>query len=499
MNKKVALIGVILALVVIFIVNSMLENKAKTNPQDFTNIDKTQSSKFSEDGSEKVSPTIDNSSDELNAVLVALEDVKITQENQQTNLRSAMQEVKKLKEELVNKDKKIDSLNNKLKNGLKNVDSKLSQEKKRLEEKLIEEKTINQKLGVDNNKPVVVNDNEVPILNRPDNNNSLDQLVSYLPTKLAGALNNSDGKVTSAQLQNSKPGIVWYEADDAIVSETGDVTYPLSSEEISGVNFSNNTLQNDEQNKEDETKLSTVHEIYTIPADSTLWNAVSLGSMIGRVPKNGVLKNPYGFKVILSNENMATNGIYIPNLKNMVLSGYLEGDMLMECVRGTIDSATYTFLDGRVATTRAKGSGTSGSSNRDGLARISDQWGNECIPGTYVSTLKEYITYVGGTSSIASIGSLLRDAGSITTTDGTTITSTLASNASVSSVGGAALEGGAGAAQEFLEEQLGDAFSAVLIEAGENLVINIDQQIEIDYDTEGRQVVNYNNVEEFLN
>lgn len=216
-----------------------------------------------------------------------------------------------------------------------------------------------------------------------------------------------------------------------------------------------------------------------------------MSTMIGRVPISGSLSNPFRFKALVSSENLASNGLYIPNLKDMVVSGYLEGDMLLQCLRGTIDSATYTFNDGRVRTIK-------GGDSTNGLGWISDQWANPCIPGNYVSTIKEYLSLIGTTEGLASIGESLASSDSTTSTSGTTIT-TAVSGSTWSSALGAGLSGAADSASDFISERIDSAFDAVIVPSGRSLTINIETEMHIDYDTQGRKLVNQKNIEEYLN
>lgn len=492
MNKKVIIIVIVIVLLVLLSINQMVQNKAPAEGEVFTNIDKPQQSKFAAGGEQQAVTTTDNSSDELNAVLVALDEVNGKLGEQNLKVNGLVSQIKE-------KDQIIDSLEKQYKKNLRSMKSEMDVKINNIKEDITtnSDENINQELGVNNNPPKNVSDDYIPNLSRP--------LLAAIPERLSSVLDSGPAPINSASNKNSSSSnIVWYEADDVIVTTDSRGTevkkYPFTSEEISGLNLDSvldEVNQDSESDKETGNKrvgkTDTLHEIYTIPTDSSLWDAVSMGSMIGRVPKNGTLKNPYRFKAMLSNENMATNGIYIPNLKNMVVSGYLEGDMLMECVRGYVDSATYTFMDGRIATTNK------GTEHGEQIAHISDQWGNECIPGTYISTIKKYIAYVGGANALSGVGSLLSNAGNVTTVDGTSVTTTLANGITGSSVLGAAVEGGASAASDFISDELGDAFSAVIIEAGEPLVIHVDSQLNIDYDTEGRLIVNSDNVEEFLN
>lgn len=502
MSKKWVIIVLVLVLGIALTIKNMKDNRAVPDGTSFTDLADSTASAFGQGGTKAVVETSDNSSDELRAVLAEMTNLgkKVAELQGQVNDYKGNRpsaeiegDVGDIKRDLNLKNSEIETLNKKIESLQKNIRKENNTDFK-----------TNQQLGINNSIPktsVERSDDSIPVLSRP-NSKTQKQNKTASNGHQADKDNAPDNQNLSVETTST---IIWYASDDQVttVDKKGleIVTYPFTSLDISGVKISKDDedllLEQKEKSGRNTKQEITTHEIYTVPVNSTLWDAISMGSMIGRVPSGGTLKNPFRFKVLLSNDNMASNGIYIPNLKDMVLSGYLEGDMLLECVRGTIDSATYTFNDGRIATQGGEGKGDDSAGGQ--IAHISDQWGNECIPGTYVSTLDKYITYVGGASAISSVGELLSSAGSTTTTDGTSITKTISSSASGSSVLGSALEGAATATSDFIEDQLEDAFSAVLIEAGEPLVIHVDSQIRIDYDTNGRQIINNRNVEEFLN
>src|SRR5690606_8448516 len=65
---------------------------------------------------------------------------------------------------------------------------------------------------------------------------------------------------------------------------------------------------------------------YTIPARSTLLDNVAMTALIGIVPVDGKLKDPFPVKIIVGNDNLATNGLKIPGLKGAVFEGIAAGN-----------------------------------------------------------------------------------------------------------------------------------------------------------------------------
>jgi integrating conjugative element protein (TIGR03752 family) len=83
---------------------------------------------------------------------------------------------------------------------------------------------------------------------------------------------------------------------------------------------------------------------YTVPENSTLMGSTAMTGMIGRIPINGRVIDPYPFKIIVSSYNLATNGHHIPGLNGMIFSGVATGDLMLKCVSAKLYSVTYTQL-----------------------------------------------------------------------------------------------------------------------------------------------------------
>ncbi|MBD0788036.1 TIGR03752 family integrating conjugative element protein [Vibrio sp. Y2-5] len=505
MNKKIVLLGLLAAAAVVLLFFD--DGEAPVAPQP---VNTTPESKFApENTAIGKKAEIDNSSDELRAVLIEVRKLKSENEQLQDQVSKILskdatpdsnQAIQKLRRDFAEKNVAIDELNQKvaeLNEKNRNLANKVKEGVQTPPQASASSSSVDSDLGVDGTKPTSVSDDDIPILNRPadataSTNNSTQTVNSNTETV--------DGVDDSV--------IVWYEPDDAIIKtdQSGSektVTYPFTSTQISGVTLASAELESvgaeqDSQSvssKGEKKKENTLKPMYTVPANSTLWDVTAMSTMIGRVPVGGSLTNPYRFKALVSSENMASNGIFIPNLKDMVVSGYLEGDMLLKCLRGNIDSATYTFNDGTIRT--ISGSGSEGGA-AGGIGWISDKWANPCIPGTYVSTIKEYLALISGTSAIQAFGDALSDANTTTATSGDVIT-TVTSGSTLESAIGSGIADGASAGGDFIEKRLEDAFDAVVIEAGRSIVLHIEQEMDIDYDTQGRKIVYQNNVEEYLN
>ncbi|MDN2483943.1 TIGR03752 family integrating conjugative element protein [Vibrio agarivorans] len=319
-------------------------------------------------------------------------------------------------------------------------------------------------------------------------------LEGKLPT-----LTRPTGSTTSVASLPSEQELIsevlgWTKPDDVVIEEDNkgelSFSYPTSSDQIRTAQSPNRIgagQSTEEQaiNGIDEPE-SDLKPIYTIPAISTLWGATSMNAVIGRVPTGGTLTNPFRFKALIGHENLATNGHYIPGLKDMAVSGIAEGDYVLECARGTIDTVTYTFFDGTIQTVRDSNFGY-----------ISDRWGNSCIPGHYISNFKEYVTTAGSVSFIAALGGAIAESQITTEGTGDDKVREITGDA-MKYAGGTALQDSSNTIKELVDERMEDAFDAVWLEAGLELVINIENEVHVDYNINGRKLAHYDNIEEFL-
>ena len=95
-----------------------------------------------------------------------------------------------------------------------------------------------------------------------------------------------------------------------------------------------------------------VEPVYTIPKNSTLIGSTSMTALMGRVPINGSVEDPYPVKIIVGNENLTANGLELPEVSHMIFSGTATGDWTLSCVRADLTSVTYVFEDGTIQTSR---------------------------------------------------------------------------------------------------------------------------------------------------
>ncbi|MGG3793716.1 TIGR03752 family integrating conjugative element protein [Pseudomonas paraversuta] len=239
--------------------------------------------------------------------------------------------------------------------------------------------------------------------------------------------------------------------------------------------------------------------VYTIPENATLMGSVAMTALIGRVPVDGTVNDPYPFKVLVGPENLTANGIDLPDVAGAVMSGTASGDWTLSCVRGQVESITFVFTDGTIRTVpqpkavASRTASTTQSSNTDkirgGLGYLSDPYGIPCIAGERRSNAQQYL---GSQSLItaagAGVAALLgdeRNNSSVISSGGSTLgVTSSSSNSALNSI----LSGGVSDIREWVNKLYGEAFAAVYVPPAAQVALHLDHEITIDYEPKGRSV-----------
>jgi len=162
-------------------------------------------------------------------------------------------------------------------------------------------------------------------------------------------LENSDGKSFSG-------GMRWVEPDDAHPVEgaagrgagSKASSFPTSfGPAQTALEQPGETIRHQDR---DLNQASRLKPVYTVPSNSTLMGSIAMTALIGRVPVDGTVNDPFPFKVLIGPDNLTANGIDLPDVSGAVVSGTASGDWTLSCVRGNIRSITFVFRDGTVRT-----------------------------------------------------------------------------------------------------------------------------------------------------
>lgn len=238
-----------------------------------------------------------------------------------------------------------------------------------------------------------------------------------------------------------------------------------------------------------------VDPVYTLPENSTLVGSSAMTALLGRVPVNNKVTDPYPFKVMIGRDNLTANGIELPEVEGAIVSGTASGDWTLSCVRGSVTSITFVFTDGTVRTLPApsdrtdnSGSENGGSGNGGSIGWLSDNSGIPCISGERKSNASSYLPTIGLLALGTSAGDgLTASQYTNNTTDGGGITSALTGNAG-QAVLGQALGGSFKEVAQWVKDRYGQTFDAVYVPPGAQVAVHITRQLNIDYAEKGRRV-----------
>jgi integrating conjugative element protein (TIGR03752 family) len=276
-------------------------------------------------------------------------------------------------------------------------------------------------------------------------------------------------------------------------SPVSDVQFPTSFAPAADSSASSEATERADGSQAKSAESTSLQPIYTVPANATLVGSVAMTALVGRVPIDGTVHDPYPFKVVIGPDNLAANGIELPDLAGAVASGTASGDWTLSCVRGEIRSLTFVFDDGTIRTL----SSSSSSRNRDpaspsqgGLGWISDPYGIPCVTGERRSNAQQYLgsqTLI--TAAGAGAASLIKsDRGgtAVITSDGNIVgTVGLTGQEAM----GRILASGVQDLSQWVNKLYGQAFAAIYVQPGARVAVHIEQPLTIDYDTQGRRVL----------
>ena len=230
--------------------------------------------------------------------------------------------------------------------------------------------------------------------------------------------------------------------------------------------------------------------VFTVPQNATLFSNDTLTALVGIVPNlEGSVIDPIRFKVITGSPNMATNGQYLPaGIRNIVWSGIAIGNREMSCVRGELHSVTFTFEDGTIRTINSQ---ADAGKNRLGgrlLGYIATQKGNPCLPGKLITNAQDYLTDRMFASGVSAAADGFSDTQTTTqqTTDGT-LTRYFSGDSS-QYIAAKTLGGSLAELTDYLRERQRQAVDLVYLDAGQDVVLHVETELQIDYDPEGRKL-----------
>lgn len=280
--------------------------------------------------------------------------------------------------------------------------------------------------------------------------------------------------------------IIWISpADQTIVSKNNNQTFSFPTS-FNGREPIKNQIVDDEKIKTSTNNINS-YPFYTLPVNSTLLGSVSMTALLGRIPIEGKVTDPYPFKIVIGRDNLMANGVELPNVEGAIVSGTATGDYVLSCVRGNIKNITFVFDDGRITTIPKD---NENSKSTEGIGWLSDEFGIPCISGDIKSNAQEYLATIGILGVGAAAADAFSEQNSTIVTDGSSVTKAITGSNS-QYILGKGIGGGIKETIDWFNKRYGQAFDAVYVPPGKTVAIHITKEIPIDYINNGR-LVDYN-------
>ncbi|MFA0144049.1 TIGR03752 family integrating conjugative element protein [Vibrio kanaloae] len=223
--------------------------------------------------------------------------------------------------------------------------------------------------------------------------------------------------------------------------------------------------------------------VYTLHRGTMLADAVSMTALMGRIPLNGQVTDPYPFSMILGRKNLMSSGFTLPDVQGAIVTGTVTGDWSLSCVRGVVESIDFIRTDGSILSypeeLETVDSGFDGSSIKTAdLGFLADPNGNPCLTGERISNAPEYLTTKGLLDAASAAANAVAISQQTISVDGSTSTSALTGNAAKN----AAAESAAaftGTVSEFIEARMGSSFDVVYTPPGTKASIHLRKPVTL--------------------
>jgi hypothetical protein len=329
-----------------------------------------------------------------------------------------------------------------------------------------------------------------------EQNTQLQQENKTLLQQLQNKTDQSTATLTTTvtQLQSQVQALTTHPATSN--SETPDVVQPIQRvPELAELLHANAPQSLTATPAEFEKNHESLKPQYTIPANATAVQNRLMTALVGRIPVKGVVTDPYPFKIVFSDDTLAANGLRVPNLRQMIVSGYTEGDLNLVSVRGWVTSLTFVFKDGRISTTTSNDNNIGRYTKENALGYLSDATGNPFIRGKLITNAP---TYVGMNIALGAAQGAANAYAQSQTTSGTTSLGTATSTVTGSAgafVAGQSASNAMSQVQQWWHDREEQSFDAVYVPTVnsqdhhyQTVVVNFTKEIHIDYDFQGRKI-----------
>jgi len=223
---------------------------------------------------------------------------------------------------------------------------------------------------------------------------------------------------------------------------------------------------------------------FTIPYGSIMSDSMSVTALVGRIPVQGQIQDPWRFKISTGKTILMPNGHELDGIEKAIVEGTAVGDLNMRCVSGKIEVMTFIFQDGRIVTHRAG----NGNKKTDSLGYITDRHANPCIAGELITNAPQAISQMGLLGTIEGFAKGFADAETETKTYSDGSSGQVVVGDHLKNAGYNAVAGGASDVKQYFTDRMGQYFDVIYAPAGQVVDIHITDEIKLDYDPMGRKV-----------
>ncbi|MEZ9997902.1 TIGR03752 family integrating conjugative element protein [Vibrio sp. 10N.261.46.A3] len=274
---------------------------------------------------------------------------------------------------------------------------------------------------------------------------------------------------------NTRPeAYLWIDPLDARYDEEGALIRPASS--------SSSQDKSEWKDEHGEDTLSST-PLFSLHPGAVLSDAVSMTALMGRVPMDGQVTDPYPFSMIIGAENLLANGQTLPDVQGAIVTGTVTGDWSLSCVRGAVETLTFILADGQMVNYPDQEEAVDGEFDGStikthDLGFLADVNGNPCLTGERISNAPQYLTTKGLLDAATAAANAVAVSQQTVSVDGSTTTSSVTGNAAKN----ATAEAAAASAQtvsDFIQSRMGMSFDIVYVPPGVKAAIHLRTPITL--------------------
>lgn len=223
-------------------------------------------------------------------------------------------------------------------------------------------------------------------------------------------------------------------------------------------------------------KTQNIIAKYTIPANTFL-KATLKTKLLGRIPVSGKVEDPYRFVIDVSDRALFASFKSHKDLIGIRMSGLAQGDLLLSCAKGSVDSITFIFTDETIA-----------QYNGVDLAIITDKYGQPCINGELITNAPKTLSISAGLSTLSSIADAFAQTEQSTTQDSSGNSQQVLTGDAKKFALNKGISGGLSSVNNWVADRARSSFDVIKVDSGVEVVLLTRAEIPIDYNPNGRKL-----------